>query len=73
MHAALLILAAEAERSETPFYIAGVLFACWAIFVGVSGLRSASFGATAASGRTITLVSLLLMASCMGLAVYVAN
>ena len=71
---ALLILAAEeAERSETPFYIAGILFACWAIFIGVSGLRSESFPASAAQGRAITAISVLLAALCMGLAVYVAN
>jgi hypothetical protein len=71
---ALLVLAAEeAERSETPFYVAGVVFAIWAIFIGVTGLRSASFPATAAQGRAITAVSVLLAAVCMALAVYVAN
>jgi hypothetical protein len=73
MHAALLILASESERSETPFYIAGVLFACWAIFIGVSGLRSESFGSTAANSRTIIIVSVLAMLACMGIAVYVSN
>ena len=70
---AVLILAAESERSKTPFYIAGIVFACWAIFIGVSGLRSESFPASASQGRTITAVSVLLAALCMALAVYVAN
>ena len=71
---ALLVLAAEeAERSETPFYIAGIVFAVWAIFIGVSGLRSESFPASASQGRAISAISVLLAAICMGLAVYVAN
>ena len=71
---ALLVLAAEeAERSETPFYVAGVVFAVWAIFIGVSGLRSESFPSSASQGRAISAVSLLLAAVCMGLAVYVAS
>jgi len=69
----LLFAAEEAERSETPFYVAGVIFACWAIFIGVSGLRSASFASTAAQGRTLIAVSLLMMIACMGIAVYVSN
>ena len=71
---ALLVLAAEeAERSETPFYVAGCVFAAWAIFVGVRGLRSESFPASASQGRAISAISVLLAAICMGLAVYVAN
>ena len=71
---ALLVLAAEeGHRSEAPFYIAGIVFACWAIYVGVSGLRSESFGSTASQSRTIIAVSVLLAAACMATAVYVAN
>ena len=74
MISTLFVLAAEeAERSETPFYIAGVVFAAWAIFIGVAGLRSESFPASASQGRAISAVSVVLAAICMALAVYVAN
>jgi hypothetical protein len=71
---ALLILAAEEHhRSEVPFYIAGCVFAAWAIYVGVSGLRSESFAASATQSRGIILISVVLAAVSMALAVYVSN
>ncbi len=70
---ALFVLASESERSETPFYVAGVVFAAWAVGVGVIGLRSESFPASAAQGRMIGVVSVVLAAACMALAVYVTN
>jgi hypothetical protein len=74
MISALLTLAAEeAERSETPFFVAGCVFAAWAIVIGVHGLRSESFPSSAGQGRAITAVSVVLAAICMGLAVYVAS
>ena len=73
MISALFVLAAEAEKSETPFYVAGVVFAAWAIAIGVTGLRSESFPASASQGRTITIVSVVLAAACMAIAVYVST
>ena len=74
MISALFVLAAEeAERSETPFFIAGIVFAAWAVFIGVTGLRSESFPSSASQGRAITAVSVALAATCMGFAVYVAS
>ena len=74
MISAVLTLAAEeAERSETPFFVAGIVFAIWAIFIGVSGLRSESFPSSASQGRAITAVSVVLAVICMGFAVYVAS
>jgi hypothetical protein len=73
IHALFVLAAEEGHRSETPFYIAGVVFAAWAIFIGVSGLRSESFAESVSQSRVIILVSVLLAAACMALAVYVAN
>jgi hypothetical protein len=73
MISALLVLASESEKSETPFYIAGIVFATWAVGIGVMGLRSESFPAGASQGRAITAVSVLLAAICMATAVYVTN
>ena len=69
---ALLVLASESEKSETPFFIAGIVFSLWAIFIGVSGLRSESFPASASQGRAIGAISIVLAAICMALSVYVA-
>lgn len=73
IHALFVLAAEEAERSETPFFIAGCVFAAWAIFIGVAGLRSESFPASASQGRAISAVSVVLAAICMALAIYVAN
>ena len=73
IHALFVLAAEEAERSETPFFVAGIIFSLWAVFIGVSGLRSESFPASASQGRAITAVSVVLAAICMALAVYVAN
>ncbi len=73
MISALFVLANESEKSEAPFFIAGIVFAAWAVTIGVMGLRSASFPASASQGRTITAVSVVLALTCMALAVYVAS
>ncbi len=73
MISSLLVLASETEKSETPFFIAGIVFAAWAIAIGVTGLRSESFPASESQGRAITAVSVLLAAVCMATAVYVAS
>ena len=36
IHALLVLAAEEAEKSETPFFVAGVVFAVWAVFIGVT-------------------------------------
>lgn len=73
MISALFVLASESEKSETPFFVAGCVFAAWAVFIGVKGLRSESFPSSSSQGRAITAVSLLLAAISMALAVYVVT
>ena len=70
---ALFVLASETEKSEAPFFIAGILFATWAVAIGVMGLRSESFPASASQGKAISAVSLLLAVVCMAMAVYVST
>lgn len=69
---ALLVLASESERSETPFYVIGIIFTVWAVAIGTMGLRSESFASSAAQSRLIGGVSVLLAAASMALSVYVA-
>ena len=72
---ALLVLAAEeAERSETPFYIAGVVFACLG---DLHRRQRPALGVVPvdrhAGPRDHRRLASLLAAVCMGLAVYVSN
>ena len=72
MVSALLILASEsAERSETPFFIIGAVFALWAVVLGVTGTRSPSFAGNRGAMTAIIGFSVVLAAACMATAVYV--
>ena len=65
MTPATLILAAEAAKSETPFFIIGVAFAVWAVVIGGIGTASESFPPSRGAGIAIGAVSVLLAAACM--------
>jgi hypothetical protein len=73
IHALFVLAAEESHKSETPFYVAGIVFAVWAVVIGVHGLRSETFPTSAGQGKAIAAVSVVLAAVCMGLAVYVAS
>lgn len=60
---ALLVLAAE--KSEAPFFILGLLFAAWAVVIGVLGMRSESFGSERGISTVIIGVSVVLAAATM--------
>jgi hypothetical protein len=68
---ALLVLAAETEKSEVPFFVAGGVFAAWAVVVGFLGTRSEAFPGGMGAGRAVSAVSVALAAVSMALAVYV--
>lgn len=70
---ALLVLAAEGGRDHTPFYLVGVAFGAWAVFIGIAGMRSPAFPGGRGAGIAIYAVSLLLAAAAMALAVIVAE
>jgi hypothetical protein len=68
-----VILAAESEKSKVPYFIAGGLFALWAIVVSLIGLRSPDFPKNKAAGRATLLISVVLAAATFGLLIVVSN
>ncbi len=69
---ATIIAAAEGETSEVPYFIAGGLFALWAIVVSIVGLRNPDFPKTKNAGRATLGLSVVLAASTVGLLVAVS-
>jgi hypothetical protein len=69
----LVLAAAEAKKSETLFFVIGVLFAAWAVVVGIVGMRSESFGGTRSASLAITGVSVVLCAATMTSILIVLN
>ena len=60
----LIILASEAgghETSKTPFYVAGLVLAGWAVIVSVIGIMRASFPGNAAATGAVYLISAVLV------------
>jgi hypothetical protein len=70
--ALLQVAAEEAEKSKVPFFIAGGLFAAWAIVLFVVGMRTRSFPGGQSGERTVIAVSLVLMLAAMATAVITA-
>jgi hypothetical protein len=71
MLSTLLVLASESEKSETPFFVVGVLFALWAVVLGVTGTRSPAFVSQRGAMSAVIGVSVVLAAAAMAMAVYV--
>lgn len=63
-----IILAAE-EASKTPFYVAGIALAGWAVIVSALGLSRPEFPANAAAARGVMAISAVLVAAAMVAAV----
>jgi hypothetical protein len=70
--ALLQVAAEEAEKSKVPFFIAGGLFAVWAIVLFVVGMRTQAFPGGQSGERTVIAVSLVLMLAAMATAVITA-
>ena len=68
----LQVAAEEAEKSKVPFFVAGGLFAAWAIVLFVVGMRSQAFPGGQSGERTVVAVSLVLMVAAMATAVITA-
>jgi len=67
-----LVLAAE--KSKTPFYIAGGVLVAWALFVSLGvGMRKPSFPETLGQQRAIMAVSAVLVAVAVAMAVVTAG
>jgi hypothetical protein len=70
----LHVLATAADTgSKTAFYVAGGALACWAVLIGVIGITSPSFPSSPGAARGVMLVSGLLMATAMAMAVIVSS
>ena len=76
MDLSFILAAAEAaeehERSEVPFFIAGGLFATFAILISVYGFKRPDFPENAGAARGVMTVGAMLMLAAVGSAVYVA-
>ena len=70
--ALLQIAAEEAEKSKVPFFVAGGLFAVWAIVLFAVGMRTQTFPGGQSGERTVIAVSLVLMVAAMATAVITA-
>ncbi len=71
-HAASAAEHAEEHKSETPFFIAGGMFAVFAILISVYGFKRPDFPATATAARGVMSAGAVLMMAAVGTAVYVA-
>ena len=58
--------------SKVPFYIAGAVLVVWAVAVSGAGLTSPSFPGGAGGQRAVILVSLVLAAVAIGMAIATA-
>jgi hypothetical protein len=68
----LQVAAEEAEKSKVPFFVAGGLFAVWAIVLFAVGMRTQTFPGGQSGERTVIAVSLVLMVAAMATAVITA-
>ncbi len=64
--------AAEEHKSEVPFFVAGLLFAAWAVAISVYGFKNPDFPTTGAAARGVMAVSAVLMAAAVSMGIYVA-
>ena len=64
--------AEEAEPSKVPFFVAGGLFAVWAIVMFAVGMRSQTFPGGQRGERGVLAVSTVLMVAAMATAVITA-
>ena len=69
-----ILAATEAaeETSKAPFYIVGLVFAAWAVVVGIAGIVRPDRPSTAGPARLMILVTVLLMAGTMSTAIITA-
>jgi hypothetical protein len=60
------------EHNETPFFVAGSVFAVFAVLISVYGFKNPNFPTTAAQARGVMTAGAALMLAAVGTAVYVA-
>ena len=64
-----LLLFAAGEPSKVPFFIAGGVFAAWAVLLAAVGLTRPSFPGNAGGQRAVMLISLVLAVVAMAMAI----
>ena len=62
----------EEHKSEVPFFVAGALFAVFAVAISVYGFKRPDFPATASAARGVMTAGAMLMFAAVFTAVYVA-
>ena len=65
----LTTLLAAAAPSKVPFFVAGAVLVVWAIGIATAGITRPSFPFNAAGQRAVTLVSVVLAALAIALAI----
>lgn len=73
LHQLAPVLAVEAEKSKTAFYVAGAVLAIWAVAVSVVGITRPEFPGTLMRTRVVSVVSAVLVLAAAGTAVVTAS
>ncbi|HEX4364221.1 MAG TPA: hypothetical protein VHZ75_06680 [Solirubrobacteraceae bacterium] len=68
-----ILAAAEAEKSHTPFFIAGGVLVAFAVCVSMLGMRQPDFPSSAGAARGVMALGVALVAATMGIIVYVST
>jgi hypothetical protein len=69
----LTLLLSAAEPSKVPFYFAGGVLAVWAVVLAGVGLTRPSFPGNARGQRGVTLISVVLVAIAIAMAIATSN
>jgi hypothetical protein len=69
----LIAAAEESHRSETPFFVAGIALAVFAVLISVVGFTRPDFPGSDGAARGVISVGALLVLATGGLIVYVAG
>ncbi len=65
------LLIAAAEPSKVPFYIAGGVLALWAVALSFIGITSPNFPGSNRGARLVMLVSFVIAAAAVAMAIYI--
>jgi hypothetical protein len=63
----------EAAKSETPFFVAGGVWAAFAIAISVFGFKRPDFPGNSVAARGVMIASIVLMLGATSMAVYVSG
>jgi hypothetical protein len=69
----LMIIAAAEEQSETPFFIAGIVLAVFAVLISAVGFTRPQFPGSESGARGVILLSALLVLLTMAMTIIVSS